>query len=318
MANNAMPSIDYAFGFDIGGTKTVASLWRLSGELVGKEGFATRGTWREVLDRAAAIAEGLRDRAGIPREGIAGIGISCGGPLDSARGLVLSPPNLPGWDEVPIACFLEERLGAKAWLENDANACALAEWYWGAGRGCRSMVFLTFGTGLGAGLILDGRLYRGACDLAGEVGHTRLAEDGPLGYGKKGSWEGFCSGGGISRLYQERTGRNVSTKQICAEASSGNEAACEVVETSARYLGRGIALLIDILNPERIVIGSVFARNEKLFRPTMEKIIAEETLAAGRSACTVLPSELGESLGDMAALGVVLDHLQVDRRKEAR
>ena len=115
MANSAMPSIDYAFGFDIGGTKTVASLWRLSGELVGKEGFATRGTWREVLGRAAAIAEGLRDREGIPREEIAGIGISCGGPLDSARGLVLSPPNLPGWDEVPIACFLEERLGAKAW-----------------------------------------------------------------------------------------------------------------------------------------------------------------------------------------------------------
>ena len=101
---------------------------------------------------------------------------------------------------MPIVEELEKALGCRAFLQNDANACALAEWRYGAGKGSRNMLFLTFGTGMGAGLILDGRLYEGTSDLGGEVGHIRLAEDGPEGYGKRGSFEGFCSGGGIARL----------------------------------------------------------------------------------------------------------------------
>ena len=122
---------------------------------------------------------------------ICAIGISCGGPLDCARGRILSPPNLPGWDEVPVVSRLADRFGVPVRLANDADACALAEWRFGAGRGTQNMIFLTFGTGLGAGLILDGRLYRGASSSAGEVGHIRMAVDGPLGYGKRGSLEGL-------------------------------------------------------------------------------------------------------------------------------
>lgn len=139
----------------------------------------------------------------MPEGEIAGIGISCGGPLDSRRGVILSPPNLPGWDEVPVKAYFERETGAPAMLRNDADACAVAEWRYGAGRGCRNMVFLTFGTGFGAGLILNGALYSGSCDMAGEIGHIRAPGDPayrPVGYGKSGSFEGYCSGGGIAEL----------------------------------------------------------------------------------------------------------------------
>ena len=163
-------------------------------------------------------------------------------------------------------------------MENDANACALAEWRWGAGQGCRSMAFLTFGTGLGAGLILDGRLYRGACGMAGELGHWRLSDYGPTGYGKEGSFEGFCSGGGIRQLAEtlaalreRQKGAPVSmgpgplTARVVAQAAGkGDPLALEVLDHVARQLGRGLALLVDLLNPECIVIGSVYARCEGL------------------------------------------------------
>jgi glucokinase len=302
-----MDTATHAIGLDIGGTKTSVTLWTLGGDLVSKLRFETEGSSSRVLDRIADSISRLRAESGLAPAAFAGIGISCGGPLDSTRGLILSPPNLPGWDRVPIVALLQERTGLPSYLENDANACALAEWYWGAGRGCRNMVFLTFGTGLGAGLILDGRLYRGAQDLAGEVGHVRVAEDGPPGYGKRGSWEGLCSGGGISRLYEENTGRSLSTREVCDEARAGGGEALAAIEKSAFYLGRGLAMLIDILNPERIVIGSVFARSGELFRPTMERILAEEALAASGANCAILPAELGELLGDKAALGIVMD-----------
>ena len=128
------------------------------------------------------------------------IGISCGGPLDSRRGVIMGPPNLPGWDDVYIVRQIENHYGVQAHLQNDANACAVAEWKFGAGRGKQNVVFMTFGTGLGAGLILDGKLYSGTNDNAGELGHIRLDRFGPVGFGKAGSFEGFCSGRRIARF----------------------------------------------------------------------------------------------------------------------
>ncbi len=188
-------------GLDIGGTKCAVSLGRLGGgeiELVARTSFPTPPTPAETLVRlAAALAELL---AANPGEPLTAIGISCGGPLDSGRGLILGPPNLPGWDHVDVLSPFRQRFAVPAALQNDANAGALAEWQWGAGRGLQNVLFLTFGTGMGAGLILGGRLYAGTNDLAGEVGHLRLADEGPIGYGKAGSFEGFCSGGGIAHL----------------------------------------------------------------------------------------------------------------------
>lgn len=251
----------------------------------------------------------------------AGIGISCGGPLSSSKGLIMSPPNLPGWDNIPIVKMVEDATGIKAGLQNDANACALAEWKYGAGRGSRNMVFLTFGTGLGAGLVLDGKLYSGTNDNAGELGHVRLSDWGPVGYGKAGSVEGFASGGGIAQLaataVKERLmmgGKvswcadgdlgSITAKTVAQAAKSGDALAQEIYKTSATYLGKALAMVIDIINPEVIVIGSIFVRAEDLIRPFMQAAIDRDALPAAAAVCSVKPAELGESIGDVAALSI--------------
>jgi glucokinase len=250
------------------------------------------------------------------------IGISCGGPLDSRKGIIQSPPNLPGWDDVYAVEIVEKLTSVRTILENDANACALAEWRYGAGKGTENMVFLTFGTGLGAGVIVNGRLLQGASGMAGECGHIRLAPHGPVGYGKHGSFEGFCSGGGIAQLGRFKAEealennvplawcptyddlKNVSAKTIADAADSGDEAALAVYEHSGRMLGHGLSILIDILNCERIVIGSIFSRSENLLRPAMQRVIDEEALPQSSSVCKVVPAELGEAIGDIASLAV--------------
>jgi len=302
----------YLLGFDIGGTKCAVVLGRDGPRrpvILGREAFATAdhpkpaGVLAALVDRARL----LLDQHGLEIDDVAAAGVSCGGPLDSRRGLVLGPPNLPGWTRVPVCREIERRLGVPARLQNDANACALAEWRWGAARGTRNAIFLTFGTGLGAGLILDGRLYAGTNDLAGEVGHLRLRDRGPTGYGKSGSFEGFCSGGGISRADARRR----PAHEIFAAARAGEAAARRVVAQSARELGRGLALLVDLLNPEVIVIGSIFARQQRLLWPIARRELEREALPLARKVCRVRPAKLGERIGDYAALAVAADALPV-------
>lgn len=280
------------WGLDIGGTKTAFLRGDREGHILSRQEMVTSSaeSWEALL-----LA--LLPQAGQP----AAIGVNCGSPLDSEKGLILSPPNLPGWDNVPITAWLSARYHAPAYLENDANACALAEWRFGAGHGCRNMVFLTFGTGFGAGLILDGRLYRGISGMAGEIGHVRYAQGGPEGYGKAGSYEGFCSGGGIAQM----AGVNAKAAVLLAEA--GDAEAQAVLTRSAQALGMACAMLIDLFNPERIVIGSIFARSERWFRPEMERVIAQEALPGSRALCRVLPAALGDTIGDIAALSVAID-----------
>jgi glucokinase len=252
------------------------------------------------------------------------IGVSCGGPLDSERGIIMSPPNLPGWDNVCITEYLSKKYGVPAKLQNDANACAWAEYKFGAGKGCRNMVFCTMGTGFGAGLVLGGKLYSGTSDLAGEIGHIRLAEHGPVGFGKRGSVEGFCSGGGIAQLGKiaaleklqagQKTAycsslaelETVTAKTIGDAAENGDETATEVYRECGRYLGKALSILIDLLNPQFIVIGSIFVRSENLIRASMQEVIDAECLPVAAAACKVVPAKLGESLGDIAALSVAM------------
>ncbi len=309
--------MDCWVGFDIGGTKcAVCTGVEESGgpRVLDRREIPTPAAQEEAMARmcemALSMTRGVR---------VLGAGISTGGPLDRARGVLLCPPNLPGWCGASWTERVSQALGAPAAMENDANACALAEWRWGAGRGCRSMAFLTFGTGLGAGLILDGRLYRGACGMAGELGHWRLSEFGPAGYGKAGSFEGFCSGGGIRQLAQTLMAREkqkgapvrldpdaLSARAVALAAREGDPLALEILTCSARQLGRGLALLVDLINPERIVIGSVYARCEELMRPEMLRALAAEALPASLAACRVLPAALGDGIGDFAALSIAM------------
>jgi len=291
-------------GFDIGGTKCAVIVGEGGGENIRIEervAFLTPSGPDAAMSAMEDCARDLLAKRGVqPRA----IGISCGGPLDSRRGIILGPPNLPGWDHVEVTDRFSSVFGVPTVLQNDANACALAEWKWGAGRGVDNMVFLTFGTGMGAGLILGRRLYSGTNDLAGEIGHVRLAEDGPLGFGKRGSFEGFCSGGGIVRLACEHDFNVTDAREVFEAAHAGNATARKVIETCARRLGSGLALIVDILNPERIVIGSIFARQRDQLWPLAEQTLREEAIPAGFSACKVVPSALGEQIGDYAALSI--------------
>ena len=306
-------------GFDVGGTKCAVVLGESDGQgmrVLDKRAFPTPDSWQDAVERMLTEGEGLLHGGKADA-----CGFSCGGPLSAEEGLVLSPPNLPGWDRVPLTQLARERFGIPAFLENDANACALAEWRWGAGQGTRDMAFLTFGTGLGAGLIAGGRLIRGACGNAGELGHIRLCEFGPAGYGKEGSFEGFCSGGGLAQLgvtLGKRARQNgirpaycpdgrweeVTARSVAEAAARGDETAREVFSLCGRQLGRGLSILVDLLNPEKIVIGSIYARCEALLAKAMREEMRRECLGASLDAVTVVPAALGEAIGDYAALGV--------------
>lgn len=315
--------IQQLLGIDIGGTKC-AVIFGIDTDgvisIADKVRFDTADV-QTTIGRIISELKGMCARHSLDASNTRGIGISCGGPLDSRKGIVMSPPNLPGWDNIPIVKLVQDATGIPASLQNDANACALAEWKYGAGRGTRNMVFLTFGTGLGAGLVLDGRLYSGTNDNAGELGHIRLSEFGPVGYGKAGSVEGFASGGGIAQLAASAVKEKlmmgqkvawcpdgdlsaITARTVAEAAKAGDELAKSIYRTSATYLGRALAMVIDMLNPEVIAIGSIFVRAEELIRPFMQAAIERDALPGAAAVCKVKPAELGESIGDIAALSL--------------
>ena len=277
-------------GIDIGGTKCAVT--RGSGTRIDEKiRFDTTGR-DETLAKIFDATERLMTHD------VTAVGVSCGGPLDAKRGVILSPPNLPDWDDVHITEMLRNRFGVSAYLCNDADACALAEWRYGAGVGTDSMIFLTFGTGIGAGLILGGRLYSGACGMAGEIGHVSLYEDGHIGYNKRGSVEGYCSGGGIAQY-----GKG-SARELGVRAEAGDAEAVSIYERVGSDLGKTLAILVDILNPEAVVIGSIYVRSRKFIEPSMRRSLEKYALAQSVAAVRIVPAALGESLGDTAALCV--------------
>jgi glucokinase len=302
-------------GIDLGGTKCAVGVAEADGAVREIARFPS-GSPDVTLDRVAAALAPL----GELRDPV--FGIACGGPLDAARGLILSPPNLPGWDEVAITDECRRRFGGEARLMNDANACALAEWHWGAGRGCRHLVFLTMGTGMGAGLILNGQLYEGASGQAGEFGHARLAPTGPVGFGKAGSFEGFCSGGGIAQLVRSRVAQHrgesrlqhielgrLTARDLAVAAEAGDTLARTLWMEIGTRLGEALAWIIDGLNPERIILGSIYARCEAFIAPALHAVLQREALPANLAVCRILPAALGETLGCYAAIAVARHHL---------
>ena len=307
-------------GIDIGGTKCAVVVGDASGKVLKKERFATTNceeTLKNIMDAAEKLGAAEVDA----------IGISCGGPLDEKEGIILSPPNLPGWDHIEIVAMLKERFGKPCAICNDANAGALAEWKFGAGRGCENLVFMTFGTGLGAGLILNGALYSGTSGMAGVVGHLRLSAFGPSGYGKCGSFEGFCSGGGLYELgrttarqylqqgitpafIKDKDHGAFSVAEMAEAARAGDACAKEVFDVCAEKLGQGLSILCDLLNPEKILIGSVFARCRDLLEPGALAVMKKEVHPMALSNVVLDIPALTESIGDMAALAVAMYTLE--------
>jgi glucokinase len=301
-------------GIDIGGTKTAVVVSDQPPEVIARRDFLTRPELgpQQTIEQIIATARELL--AGRPIERI---GVSCGGPLNSTTGVIQAPPNLSTWVDVPINRILGGAFGVPCALENDANAGAVAEHRFGAGIGTRNMVFLTMGTGLGAGIIANGILYRGACDAAGEIGHVRLTRTGPVGYHKSGSVEGWASGGGLAQAASavvaradkrgETTllgGESVSAKDVAEAARAGDRLAKRLIRATGKRLGETLAILVDILNPERIVIGGLAMRmGDDLLAPA-RAMLRREALPASAAACEVVPAKLNEQIGDLAALCV--------------
>jgi glucokinase len=307
-------------GIDIGGTKTAVVLCADPPHALWRAEFPTlpeQGPDHALAQIVTLIRKGLDETGG----SLSSIGVSCGGPLDRVHGVIQRPPNLPTWDNVPIKSFLEEKFGVRCAVENDANAGAVAEYCFGAGRGCQHIVFLTLGTGLGAGLILNGKIFRGASSMAGEIGHVRLTEDGPDGYGKAGSVEGWASGGGMARhgaltiqqaaaageqtLLSDRLG-SLTARDIGIALERGDAVAERIVEQTGRRLGEAVAILVDVLNPERIIIGGLALRfGERLLAPA-RVLMHAEALPASAAACSIVAAELGERIGDVAAICIAM------------
>ena len=315
--------MDIIAGIDIGGTKCAISFAedREDIEILERVAFPMPDSDpQSALNHFAAVITEKLSQHGDWK--LSATGVACGGPLDSKQGLIISPPNLPKWRNIECVRILSGLLNVPVSLQNDADACALAEWKWGAGRGCSSMVFLTFGTGMGAGIILNNSLYSGSTGIAGEVGHIRLAADGPVGHGKAGSFEGFCSGGGIARLGRMEAEKAIAkgspplfcqspeelplitAKSIADAMKNGDALAGEIYTTVGSYLGRGLSVIIDILNPERIILGGIYMRDQNLLEAPMREQIEKEALASSASNCLILPAGLGERIGDFASICV--------------
>jgi glucokinase len=300
-------------GVDIGGTQCSVSTGSYKDghfEVTDRNQFATR-SHRGPDQILAEIENGVRTALSTQPDAKV-IGISCGGPMDAVNGIIQSPPNLPGWDNVPITERLQRALGVRSVLENDANASAIAEWAFGVGRGVDNLVYLTFGTGLGAGMILNGALYRGAGDLAGEVGHWRIGPDeGPVHYGKRGSFEGYCSGSGIVEWYEYFGGSAeadavLSAQEIARRAREGDEAAARVFDQSARQLGRGIAILVDALAPELVIVGGIYGYATDLLDAGMRADFTEEAHPRLAEGTKVVSALLGREVGSYASCSVAL------------
>lgn len=306
-------------GIDIGGTKCATVIAHKTDdniEFLSRIEIKTLGTAYEIIHQLIEQIKEQLTLLNLTRNDIERIDISCGGPLDNQKGIILSPPNLLGWDNIHICDILTEEFKVPCKLQNDADASAVAEWHYGAAKGYKNAIFLTFGTGLGAGLILNNQLYSGSNGMAGEVGHIRLAKTGPIGYGKKGSFEGFCSGGGIAQQIQSFIKKkksigitmpwfdnsNMSAKDLSLLAQNGDTLALELFSIIGRYFGMGLSKIIDILNPEVIVIGGIYMRAHQYMDASMYKVLNKETLPHSMINLQIKPSKLDEQIGDYACV----------------
>ena len=313
-------------GIDIGGTKCGITLADYDGkgiQFLDKTSFPTESC-EATVERLLADIRALFKKHSLKPEDIAAAGINCGGPLNAKEGIILCPPNLPGWVNIPIVQRFEAALGIPCYLQNDANAGAIAEHLFGACKGLKHLVFLTHGTGMGAGLILNGQLYSGANDMAGEVGHLRLANFGPVGFGKAGSFEGFCSGGGIAKLAQimaleklqigEMVGfcpdinalPSITAKSVAEAAYCGDTLARKVFAVSGSYLGKALAIIIDVLNPELILLGSVYGHCKDLLYDTMIAEIKKEAISFSRKVCDIQACGLGGAINEYEAVSIAV------------
>ena len=319
----------FVVGVDLGGTNIAFGVVSADGNtrlpVITKLTRAERGA-DVVLERIVAgitlVIDDACTTTGASRADFLGVGLGAPGPLDRARGLVVVAPNL-GWHDYPLRDNVAGRTGLPATLDNDANCATMGEWWLGAGRGTRTMVGLTIGTGIGGGLIIDGELFHGATDVAGEVGHMTIETQGRrCACGNYGCLEAYASGTAIAARAREALAfdgasvlrtlvdgdlANITAQIVFTAAAHGDAVALEVVRETARFLGAGVANLLNVFNPELVVLaGGVTAAGENLFAP----LRAEARRRAFKPAWEATRIVPGELTGAAGVIGAVATFLQ--------
>src|SRR5207248_4861425 len=310
-------------GLDVGGTKTAIVEGTSCGKILQRQEVSTEPDrpFDETFPQIAAIVDQGQSTAQSGGRRPAALSVSIGGPLRIEEGFLINPPHLLGWHHLPLRHRLEKRFPAlPVVVEHDGNAGALAESHFGVGCGIkdlRHLIFLTFGTGLGAGIIVNGQILHGTTDTAGEVGHWRLSPEGPVGFGKAGSWEGFASGKGLvqlaSKMFPKRWNAQAPIRDVVDAMLADDPDALAVAAEAGRWMGRGMALLIDAFNPQIIVLGSLaVALGERVLGPARH-VVEEEALPQAVAACRIVPSALGKQIGDVASLMAAITRGDVRR-----
>lgn len=311
----------YAIGVDLGGTKTLTALVDGHGRVIARVRVATPTAGPDcVVEGIAACLAELSAMTGIATSSAIGVGVGAPGPLDPDAGVVFEPPNLPGWRDVPLAALMAERLGVRIFVENDANAAAMGERWVGAGHGVDDLIYLTVSTGIGGGLILGGRLYRGASGTAGEVGHMVIARDGPrCGCGRNGCLEALASGTAIARearlavesgrptVLSQVPPEAITSEAVARAAGDGDPLAREVFAGAAAALGVGITNLVNLLNPALVIVGGGVSRAGDLLFAPVRRIVQEESFDRPGAAVRVVPAALGDDVGVIGAAAVAYE-----------
>jgi glucokinase len=311
---------------DVGGTKLATGVVGADGTVLS---FRTVETAVHegpdaVVGRLLDLAEKTLAEAGHPE--VVAVGIGCGGPLDPRTGVILGPPGLPGWDEVPLARMVTERLGLPAYVENDATAAALAEHRWG-GWGVRSLVYLTVSTGFGGGVVIDGELFRGAAGQGGELGHVVVDWQGrECGCGARGCAEAYVSGTSIARRATEAlTGRDSSlatiphltARDVAEHARAGDAFAREVWDETTAMLGRMVAVIINVCEPELVVLGGGVTRAGEFLLDPVREAALRQAMPPAAKACDVVLSHHGDRAGVLGAAAIAFHRIteNTDRPK---
>ncbi len=323
---------DLFVGIDLGGTKIFTGLVDGAGVVLAQDYRKTKARRGPefVVERLIASAREVLAVGGVTAGEVRAVGIGAPGPVNPAAGMVIAPPNLPGWECIPLQSLVEEALGIPTSLENDANAAALGEHRFGAGRGSQHMLYITVSTGIGGGIILDGELYRGASGMAGEVGHMTVIADGPqCGCGNLGCLEAVASGTAIAREGRELMEHGkfaaltaltdgdpelVTAKLVAEAAAQGDAKAQEIIRDAMRYLGIGVANLVNLLNPELVVVGGSLTKLGETLFGAVDQALKQRAFPLAANSVRVVPAELGDRAGLLGAAAVAM--LAVNRGAE--
>lgn len=316
-------------GIDLGGTKILAAVATSQGEILAREYCATPALEgpEAVIKTILEASHNVVGKAGVTTVQLAATGVGAAGTSNPHTGVISYSPNLPGWKDVPLKDIMERELGVQTFVGNDANAAALGELYFGVGRGIRNLVYVTISTGIGGGIIIDGKLYSGTSGVAGEVGHMTIDANGPrCSCGNYGCWESLASGNALAREARHRVSQGARTtildhaqgniEQVTARtvheaALEGDALAHELIARTSYYTGVGFANLINIFNPELIIVGGGLSNMGNLLLEPAVKVARERALKAPCEAVRFALAQLGSDSGVLGSVALALEEMRL-------